>query len=87
MQNDQADHLGGRQIAQVSIEFNQGLLNKRNASVQPRQGVENFAVKYKDAVHRSTVPECQLQGSVIFQAQIASEPNQTGCERTLHDNR
>ena len=58
-----------------SIEFNKCLANELYPPVSPGQGIENFAVKHKGAVHLLALGQCAIQGRLIVCAQIAAEPD------------
>ena len=78
VQHDQSAAWVGRQRSQHPIKLLQRLPDELHAPIGPRQRVQNFMVKNKDAMHLLALGERPVQGCMIGGAQIAAEPDESG---------
>lgn len=62
------------------VQFNNGGMNERHASVLCRQSLQYVAVKHEATKHLVAMMHRHVQSGMVVQAQIPPEPDQYRCK-------
>ena len=82
--HDQASPGISRQGAQISVKLHQTGLDKFDPPVGARQGVQDVAVKHKNAMHLGAGLQRQGERGIVAGAQIAPKPDESGGVSVFH---
>jgi hypothetical protein len=63
-------------VTKEVIELNQGFADKFHAAILPWQFVQNIPVKDKGGIHALMLFERVIEGGMIVQPKIASQPDE-----------
>ncbi len=87
MQHQQACVVALADAAQFLVQLSDSGMDEVHTSILAGQVLQNLGVKNKGHVHALAVAQGQVQRRVVVQAQIASQPDQSGGVIGLHGRR